>query len=199
MAVQPEQEAVGADDIRGRLPDRLPHQPFRPRRPVALRLLGNIVEAKDDARLIDDEPVAADDVPDAGVVDLAQLAYLGDGPHERGREAPHVADHHVHAGLVPRPDDRLRLGEGQAHRLLDEDVLAALRRRDDAVGVIFVAVEDEDGVEIGPLRQGEGIVVAIGIRYPIPVADRSQQAGRDVTDGLYPKPIAEGLQDRADG
>jgi hypothetical protein len=74
-------------------------------------------------------------------------------------------------------------------------VLAALRRRNDAVGVVFVAVEDEDGVEIGPPHQGEEIVVAIGIRYSIPVTNRSQQPGRDITDGLDPKPIAEGLQD----
>ena len=71
-----------------------------------------------------------------------------------------------------------------------------LRRGDDAVGVVFVAVEDEDGVEIGSLHQSEGIVVAIGILYPIPVADCSQQPGRDVTDGLDPKSVAEGLQDR---
>ena len=55
----------------------------------------------------------------------------------------------------------------------NEDVLAALCRCDDAVGMVFVAIEDEDRVEIGPLRQGEGIVVAIGIRYPIAVADRA--------------------------
>jgi hypothetical protein len=71
-----------------------------------------------------------------------------------------------------------------------------LRRGNDAVGVVFVTVEDEDGVEIGPPHQGKGIVVAIGIRYPIAVADRAQETGRDVTDSLNPKPIAEGLQDR---
>ena len=54
--------------------DRLPHQPLRSRRPLGPRRLGNVVEAEDDAGLVDDEPVAADDVPDAGVVDLVQGA-----------------------------------------------------------------------------------------------------------------------------
>ena len=71
----------------------------------------------------------------------------------------------------------LRLGEGQAHWFLDENVLAGPRGGDNAVGVVLVAVEDKDGVEIGPPHQGEGIVVAIGMLYPVPVSDSLQQPG----------------------
>src|SRR5215204_3175214 len=196
VTVQAEQEAVGAGNVLGSLPDRLTHQPFRPRRPFELRLLGNIVKAKDDAGLIDDEPVATDDVPDTGIVDLVKCAYLSHGLQEGGGEATHVANHHLDAGLVARPDNCLRFGEGQTHWFLDEDVLARSRRRDGAVGVVFVAVEDEYGIEIGPPHQVEGVLVTIGILYPISVPDCSQQPGGNVTDGLDPKSVAEGLQDR---
>jgi hypothetical protein len=75
-------------------------------------------------------------------------------------------------------------------------MLTAFRRGDDAVGVVFVTIQNEDGIEGWSLHESEGIGEAIGFRYPIPVADCSQQAGRDVTDGPYLKSVAEGLQDR---
>jgi hypothetical protein len=111
--------------------------------------------------LVHDQLVAADDVPHAHVVDRADRGQLLLGLEEGGREASHVADHHRGARPVAGGDDLVGLAQIQAHRLLHEHVEVLLERRRDGLGVVLVAVQDEDAVEAarGDHLRGVGVPV----------------------------------------
>jgi hypothetical protein len=123
--------------------------------------------------LVDDELVAADDVPHPDEVDRAEVGELVLGLEEGRREAPHVADHHRRAGAVARLDDLLGLAEVEAHRLLDQHVDVVLQRGHHGLGVVLVAVEHEHAVEPAG---GEHLArVGVAASDAVPVADHLQE------------------------
>ena len=69
------------------------------------------------------------------------------GRGEVAREAPVEADLQGCAGSPARGDRAVRVGEGHRHRLLDEDGLAGLGRRDDEVRVGGARARDGDGLD----------------------------------------------------
>ncbi len=97
-------------------------------------------------------------------------------------EALHVADLEDFAGLS---DDRLKLldlGDVDADRLLAEDVLAGLERRDGGRHVEGVRGRDDHGIQ---RRIGEhGIVVREGPLGLVRPGHALEQVGRDVADGV---------------
>ena len=160
MAAQAAQQPVGAHQLRRRLPDRGKDHPARPRELVGQQGGGEVVRAQDSVGLVDDEPVAADEVADPHVADPLQPLDLRDRLEEGRGVAAHVADHHLCARLVAGAGDRLGVGQGQGDRLLDEDVLAVPQGGDGGVGVVLVAGQDQDGVEVGAADQGAVVGVA---------------------------------------
>ena len=103
---------------------------------------------------VDDERIGANDVVHAGEVDLvAQLGDPLDRLHEGRCIAAHESDLHRDARLGLGGFQRVRLGQRDAHRLLDQDMLARRHRRDRHLGVVDVRIADEDGVNVGFLDQ----------------------------------------------
>ena len=75
-----------------------------------------------------------------------------------------------------RVDDRLAVGDGGRHRLLEEDVLAGLERRERGLGVLIPHGHDRDGVDLGI---GEQVaIVAIGLGHAELRRHRGQALGR---------------------
>ena len=71
------------------------------------------------------------------------------GAQERRVEAVAVADNERHAGSAGGVDHRLAFRQRERHGLLDERVLAALRRRDHVLGVKLVRRRDVQRVDFG--------------------------------------------------
>jgi hypothetical protein len=171
MAAEAAEQPVGPLQLLGDVAQRLLHQ-RRPARPLLVdRRLRDVVRPVDVRRLVDDQPVLADHVVDARVADRAELGQLLDRLGERRREPPHVGDHHGPARPVARRDDLLRLAGAEAHRLLDEHVDARVERRDRAVRVVLVAVEDDHAVQAagGDHRTEVGVTTldAVAVAQPL--------------------------------
>ena len=88
----------------------------------------------------------------AVVEDAAELARGHElaRQHHRGDAAVVVAQHVRHAGLLHRLPHRLRLAHVVGERLLAQDRLARLRRRDRDLGVAVARRRDVDDVDVGP-------------------------------------------------
>ena len=76
-------------------------------------------------------------------------------------------DRETRVGAVGGLDHAAALGDGDGHRLLDEDVLAGRSGRDDLVGVTVGRGGDDDGVHVAPGKQRlvaglEGDAVILG-------------------------------------
>jgi hypothetical protein len=117
------------------------------------------------------------------VVDLdeAQVGHLGRARLgvAVGRVVPlHVGDLQQDAGPVSRRDHRLGLGDGRAHRLLDQDVLASLDRGDARRGVRAGGADDH-GVDVGADQLAVVGEAPLG-RDAVRGADGFEQAGREV-------------------
>jgi hypothetical protein len=96
--------------------------------------------------------VAAGDPRELRLADLP--GRHGGGHGLVGRvEAAVEADLERHAGGVDGGERAVDLGEVERHRLLAEDRLAGLRRRDDQLGVRVGRRADRDGVDVGRVEQ----------------------------------------------
>ena len=69
----------------------------------------------------------------------------------RAREAPRVRDHADLAGLLRGSEHVLRVGQIEAHRDLDLDVLALRQRQDRLIVVLVARRRQDDRVDAGPV------------------------------------------------
>ena len=128
---------------------------------------------------------------------LDPLGELRRGLQARGAE--HVRGR---AGLARRLDDEPRLVEDVAERLVDDDVLPGLHRRERDRGVQVVRRHDVDGVEVLLLRQqlpevGVGVAAPAGQSAVVPVHDLAADLA-PAGAGLRPLGPRGVLQERAD-
>ena len=150
------------------------------RRPSARSSGGRSVGAQDRAGLALEEGGLADDVADLDVADGGELGEAALQLEEGAGEAAHVADEDDLRVVAVRRDERLELGRGERHGLLDEDVLAGGDRRGDERRVQMVGGEDEDGVEVGIGDELGGAGERAGA---VAGGDRGGEPGRGVGDG----------------
>src|SRR5207302_1800750 len=105
---------------------------------IAHRLLGNILWTQDDTGLLHKLSILTNNIAHSGIVDLLESTDLLDGLDKGGGIAAHVAHHDLHARLVTRFDDGLRLLARQAHGFLNQDMFAILNGGQGTVSVIFI-------------------------------------------------------------
>ena len=98
----------------------------------------------------------------------------------------HVADHRRHAGPLDRGDDAVGLGQREAERFLDEEVLARLGRRDRHLGVLHR--QHRDRVDVVPVTRLGVIREANG--HAVPLADRLDDRRRQIADRRRPETAA---------
>ena len=92
--------------------------------------------------------ILTNNIAHSGIVDLLQSAYLLDGLDKGGGIATHVAHHDLDARLVTRFDDGLRLLACQTHGFLNQNMFAMLKSSEGRVGMIFIAIQDQDRVQV---------------------------------------------------
>ena len=80
VAAEPAEQPVGPGELLGHVPERLPDERRRARPPVLDGRRRQVVGAEHGVRLVDDEPVLADDVVHPRVGDRAELGQPGDRP-----------------------------------------------------------------------------------------------------------------------
>ncbi len=148
MAAQATEQTIGGHQLRGSIPDGGLDQAAGTLGPIAHRPLWNILWAQHDTGLLHKLGILTNNIAHSGIVDLLESAYLLDSLDKGWGIATHVAHHDLDAGLITGFDDRLRLLARQAHGFLNQNMFAMLNSGQGGISMIFIAIQDEDGVQI---------------------------------------------------
>ena len=144
------------------------------------------LEVRLELRVVDDDV----DVAEA----RGRVRELGEHRLVGRVEALHRPDLDDAAGLVARRDDRVGVGERDAHRLLDEDVEARVERVEHDLGVRAGGRADDDGVE--PARVEQRAVVGVEPGDAVARAERLPHGRARLRERRELKPVAERRQIR---
>ena len=123
--------------------------------------------------------IGSDDVAHGDMHDIVEGFEFGLECGVGGGVPAHVADHHLLAGPVARSNDVGDLAQGQRGRLFEQDMTARFERRNRALAVVLVGVENGHHVEI--LGGQHGVVRVIDVGDVVSGCDlrwRSRASGR---------------------
>jgi hypothetical protein len=122
--------------------------------------------------------VEADQVVHARQADLAHLGEQCLGLGQRRGVAAHVADLDDRARALGGGNHLVAFARAQAHRLLDQHVLAVRDRGERGVGVERVGIADQHRVDV--VERGEVVVVGQAPLDAPEVADAVEHGAADV-------------------
>src|SRR5438034_516387 len=183
MAAQSTEQAIGTHQLRGSTADRFLDQSAGTLSTILHRLWWNISWTQHDTGLLHKLGVLTNNVAYPGIIDLLKRMDVLRSLDKGGSIAAHVTYHDLDSCLVASFDDRLGILACQAHGFLNQDMLAMLNGGQGSIGVIFIAIQHEDRVEIA-LSGHIGIVgIAVFGRHVIAFSQGAEQFLRDITDG----------------
>src|SRR6266700_5494234 len=182
MAAQAAAQAICTDQVRRSITNGDLHQSSSALSTILYRLRWNILWTQHDAGLLHELVILPDNIAYPGIVDLPQGADLLDRLREGGRIAAHVAYHDQDIRLVKRRNNRRGLAVCQAHRLLNQHMLAMLDSGQGSIGMVFVAVQNEYRVQIFLPGQILIIKIAAFSRNVIALSKHTEQFPRNIAD-----------------
>src|SRR6266487_1675251 len=148
MAAQATEQAIGTHQLWGSTADRLLDQSAGTLSTILHCLWWNISWTQHDTGLLHKLGVLTNNVAYPGIIDLLKRTDVLRSLDKGGCKAAHVTYHYLHARLVASFDDGLRLLARQTHGFLNQNMFPMLKSREGRVGMIFIAIQDQESVEV---------------------------------------------------
>src|SRR5947208_14168464 len=189
MAAQATEQTIRTHQLRGSIADSCLDQSAGTLSTIAHRLLRNILWAQHHTGLLHKLGILPKNIAHSGIVDLLKLAHVLCSL-DKGRSVPaHISDHDLDTRFVASFNDRLCLLARQAHGFLNQDMFALVYGSEGRIGMIFIAVQHEDRLEVSLASHVMIVSVTVFGRYYIALPHGAEQFLRDIADGGDFKPV----------